>query len=146
MGAQDDLGSPVEPRLDVHEGGLVLEHASAEIDELDASPGLVLEQDVFGLDIGVDDAVLPEEDESVEDLDGEGADVGHLDGLELVELHQVVQADAEQLGDDADVASKHDEIFDPDDVLLVVDVPLLGAHQDVDLVKSQLHVLFLRLY
>ena len=62
----------------------MLEHAGAEIDELDASPGFVLEEYILGFNIGVDDIIFPQENQGIEDLDGEGADMGHLDGLELV--------------------------------------------------------------
>lgn len=70
----------------------------------------------------------------------------HFDGAEVVGLNQIVEADAEQFGHNADVFPEHDEVLDAHDVLLVVDVFLFGPHQDVDLVQCQLHVLFLRFY
>jgi len=39
---------------------------------------------------------------------------------------------------------EHDEVLDSQDVLLVLDVFLLGLHEDVYLVQGQLHVLLLR--
>lgn len=38
------------------------EHAGAEIDEFDASLGFVLEEDILGLEIGVNDGVVHEKD------------------------------------------------------------------------------------
>lgn len=68
----------------------MLEHAGAKIDELNPGPRFVLEQYVLGLNIRVDNIVLAQEDEGIQDLDGEGADVRDLNGVELVQLHQLI--------------------------------------------------------
>lgn len=124
----------------------MLEHTSSEINQLDAGPGLILEQNVFGFDVRMDDIVLPQKHEGIEDLDGEGTNMRHFDRLELIKLHQLVKTDAEQLSYDANMFTKNNEIPNANDVFLVVDILLFGSHQDVDLVQGQLHVLFFRFY
>lgn len=113
----------------------MLEHARAEIDQFYACARFVLQQYVLGFDVGVDDPVLFQEYEGVEDLDCECADVRHLDRLELVQLHQVVEAYAQQLGYDANVLAEYDEVLDSYHIFLVVDVSLFSTHQDIDLVQ-----------
>lgn len=62
----------------------MLEHASPKINQFYACSRLIFEENVLGLDVGMDYVVLFQKDESIEDLDCEGSDMGHLDGLELV--------------------------------------------------------------
>lgn len=84
MRPQNNLRGPVEPRLNVQEIGLVGEHGGPEIDDLDPGLELVLEHDVFGFEVGVDHLDLLEVGQRVQDLDGECADVGHVQGGEVV--------------------------------------------------------------
>ena len=71
---QDDLGSAVEPRLDVRVDALVDEARAAEVNDLDAALVLLLEQDVLWLEVAVDDAEVLLVLQGLQNLDGEAAD------------------------------------------------------------------------
>ena len=53
--SREHLGRPVEPRLDVDGEALVGAAGRAEVDQLDRGRVEVLQQDVLGLDVAVDD-------------------------------------------------------------------------------------------
>ena len=53
--AEEHLGRPVEPRLDVDGEALVGAAGRAEVNQLDRGRVEVLQQDVLGLDVAVDD-------------------------------------------------------------------------------------------
>lgn len=144
--AQDNFGCSVEPRLNVHEGDFVLEHAGPEVDKLDARPGLVFQQNVLRLYVRMNDTVFSQEHQGIQDLYRECADMRHLDWLEVVGLHEIVQADAQKLSHDADMLPEHNEVFNSYNIFLVVNIFFLGSHENVYLVQCQLHMLLLGLY
>ena len=51
------------------------EHAGTKINELDACFGSVFEEDVFRLDVWMDDVLLFEEGQTIEQLKSKGSDV-----------------------------------------------------------------------
>ena len=55
LAAEQHLGRPVEARLDVDGEALVGAAGRAEVDQLDRGRVEVLQQDVLGLDVAVDD-------------------------------------------------------------------------------------------
>ena len=74
-------------------------------------------------------------------LDRKGPYIRHIQRRKAIGLQQLIQAHGEQLSDYTDVFFEHDEVLDAENVFLVLDIFLLGLHEDVDLVEGQLHVL-----
>jgi hypothetical protein len=91
--AEDHFGGAVVPALDVGVDGFVLEAAGAEVDDLDARLVHLLQEDVLGLEVGVDDALPVQEVDAVEQLQDESADEVEGEAVvavafdELVEVH-----------------------------------------------------------
>lgn len=52
----------------------------------------------------------------------------------------MVQVGSQQLSDDADVPAENNEVFNSQYILSVLDVLLFDAHQDVDLIESEVHL------
>lgn len=119
----------------------MLKHACAKINDFDTCPRLVLEQHIFWFDVGMDDVIFPEENKGIQDLNSESPNMRHLNWLEMIELHQVKQADTKQFRHDANMFSKHDEVLNSYNVFLVIDIFLLCPHQDVYLIQGELHML-----
>lgn len=116
------------------------EHAGAEVYDFDSHFSLLLHQNVFGFDVRVNDPELFEEGQREQDLYGEGLDVEGIERFEVVALQQLVEVNSQQFSYDANVSAKHNEVFDPKNVLPVFDVLFFDAHQDVDLVEGQVHL------
>ena len=95
--AQNDLRRSVESALDVGVDPFVLEAARAEVNELDAALVGTLQQDVLGLQVAVNDLLLPQKLERLQDLNSESTDERERDALEVVVLNEFVQVDREQL-------------------------------------------------
>ena len=80
----------------------------------------------------MDDAVLFEELQGDQDLDGESSDQLLAKAVIVVADDQLIQIIAEKLKDNADVLPKNYEIFDPDNIGLSVVISLLDMRQDLD--------------
>lgn len=68
------------------------------------------------------DAMVAEEGEGAEDLDREPTDEGRREAGEAVGLDELVQVDAQQLGDDAEVTSERERVDHSNDKVLLVGV------------------------
>jgi hypothetical protein len=70
----------------------------------------------------VDDAMLAEEDERLEHLDGEAPDEGRREAGKAVGLDELVEVDAEELGRDAEVVAEVKVLGHDDDTVPLVRV------------------------
>jgi len=77
---------------------------------LDAAAAGLLEQNVLGLQVAVDDAAVMQQLETLEDGVRKLADEREAEALELVALDQLVEVHAQQLKRDADVRAER-EVF-----------------------------------
>ncbi len=123
--AQHDFWGSVESGLNVGVDLFVLEAAAAEVDYLDARLVYFSQQDVFGLQVAVDDGVLAEVVEGNENLDGESLDEVEGETLEVVHLDELVQVDREHLERYHQVLPEHELVESPDDVLFVFRIPVV---------------------
>lgn len=83
---------------------------------LDAAASLLLQQDVLGLQVAVDDAVLVQRVQALQDGVGKLPDQREAKALELVFLDELVQVHAEQLEGHADVVPEGEVLQHVDDV------------------------------
>jgi len=141
FGSNDHLRSSVEPRLDVAEVSLVQKHARSEVNYLDPHFPLLLHQNVLRLDVRVHHIQVLEESEGEKNLNSESTHILRVQGPEVVALEQLIEVCPKQLSDDANMSSKNYEILNPQNILSVLYILLLNAHQDVDLVERQMHLL-----
>ena len=74
----------------------------------------MIEQDILGFQVAMDDVLVFVEFEGVQDLNGEAADEAHADPSELGVFDEFVKVDAQKLEDEADVRAKNEVIFDLD--------------------------------
>lgn len=100
---------------------------------LDATASLLLEQDVLGLQVTVDDAVLVQGVETLQDGVGELPDQQEAEALELVLFDELVQVHAEQFKGHADVVAEREVLQHVDHVHARVLVLLPQVLQDADL-------------
>ena len=119
---------------------LVQEHAGSKINNLDADFPLLFHQYIFRFDVGVYNIQLLKKSQGEEDLYGKGTDILRIEGSEIVALEELVEVAPQNLCDDADMSSKNYEIFYSENVLPVLNIFLLYAHKDVDLIQSQVHL------
>lgn len=102
---------------------------------LDAAAPLLLEQDVLGLQVTVDDAVLVKRVETLQDGVGELPDQQEAEALELVLFDELVQVHAEQFKGHADVVAEREVLQHVDHVHARVLVLLPQVLQDADLFR-----------
>lgn len=76
----------------------------------------------LGLEIAVDDAVVTEKRQRGKDLHREASDEDGRESSELVRLDELVEVDAEQLRDDAEVSSESERVDHPNDKVLLVGI------------------------
>ena len=91
------------------------------------------EQDVFGLQVAVDDALAFEQDEAVEDLLGEAADEFQREAGVVVQLDEFVEVHAEELGGDAEVAAEVEGLGEVDHAVVVKGVLLVALAGFIEL-------------
>ena len=84
---------------------------------LDATASLLLEEDVFGLQIAVNDAVFLERIEALEDAVGELAHELKTKTLKFVLLNEFVEVHRKELESDAYVIPEHEAVQHVDDVV-----------------------------
>lgn len=120
--AQDDFRRPVETRLNVGIDLFVLEAGRSKVDDLDVGFHRMGEEDVFGLEIAVDDLVALQQAQAAEHLLGEGPDEAEREATEVVRLDEFVQIHAEQLCGDAKMATEVEGLGKVDEAVLVVGV------------------------
>lgn len=110
-------------------------NATSEFSYLDAAAPLLLEQNVLGLEVAVDDAVLVQRVQTLQDRVGELPDQREAEALELVLLDELVQVHAQQLEGHADVVAEGEVLQHVDDVHARVLVLLPQVLQDADLLR-----------
>lgn len=76
----------------------------------------------LGLEIAVDDSVMAKEREGAEDLAREATDEGGGEAGEAIGLDELVEVDAEQLGDDAQVTAEGEGLDHSNNKVLLVRV------------------------
>ena len=92
--------------MDVGVHFLLLPATGAEVDDADVGFARFAEEDVFGLEVAVDDAFGLQEAETSEELAGEAADEGQGEADEVVGADEFVQVDGEAGRDDAEVGAE----------------------------------------
>ena len=103
---ENDLRSPVDPALYVEVNLFVVKARGAEVDDLDQRLLAGDQNYVFGLQVTVDYVVVGQETQAFKCLDRESSDQSLRKSFEAVGLEQVVEVEAEQLEDYAQVASE----------------------------------------
>lgn len=106
--------------------------------------GLVVaadQEDVLGLEVGMDEVQVVEKGHGSEQLPGKGLDVGAGERREAVALEKVKDAGAEQVGDDADVIPVVETLPQVDAVVAVVPVVGRQSRQDAELDAAGVAVL-----
>jgi len=88
---QNDVGGSVESALDVGVHDLVLQATGPEVGYHDAALIFALQQDVFWLQVTVDDAEVLHVAEGREQLNGESPDQAVFEALVVVHLYEFVQ-------------------------------------------------------
>lgn len=86
-----DLGGSIEARLDVCVYLLVLEAATAEVNDLYSGLVYLSKQDVFGFEVAVNDVVFSKVVKGDKDLDGEPLDEVEGEALKVVHLDELVK-------------------------------------------------------
>jgi hypothetical protein len=122
--AEQDFGGTVEPGLDISVHGLSLVTSRTEIDNFDDGALEVLEQNVFGFQITVNQAGLVEECKTIKKLLGKDADQSGAESSELVLLDKLVQVDAEELKHQAKMLTVDKSILQAQKMMVVVLVEL----------------------
>jgi len=95
--SQNDLRGSIKPALNVGVDPFIVEAGGAEVNDFDAALVDSLQEDIFWLQVAVDDVVLLHVGEADQDLDGEPPDqiLGHP--LEVVVLNELIQIYAQHL-------------------------------------------------
>ena len=122
--AEQDLGRPVEPGLDIGVDGLALVARGPEIDDLDDGALEVLEEDVLGLQVAVDEPRLVQQGQAIQQLLCKDPDQGGAEAAELVLLDELVQIDAQQLEHQAQVLAVDEGVLESQEMVVVVLVQL----------------------
>lgn len=110
LDAQDNLRRAVKSRLDVSVDLLGFEAARAEIDDFDANFALLLDENVFRLEVAVDDLVLPHEVQAHHDLYGEVLRELQGNASVLVALDELEQVFSQDLKRQDQVLTKTEDI------------------------------------
>jgi len=118
--AKDNFRRAIEARLNVRINLLVFKAAGAKVDDLDFCVQRMAEQDVFGLQITVDDPVLLEQIEGAENLLGKPADQPKREATEGIRLDELVKIHVQKLGRDAEMAAEVETVSEVDHAMLVM--------------------------
>ncbi len=122
--AKQDFGRAVESRLDVRVYRLPFVAGRSKINNFDDWTLEILEEDILGLQIAVDQPRLVQQSEAVEKLLREDSDQRGAEATELVLLDQLVQIDTQQLEHQAQVLPMDEGVLEPQQVVVVVLVKL----------------------
>eukprot|EP00037_Helgoeca_nana_P017516 m.165961 g.165961 ORF g.165961 m.165961 type:complete len:321 (-) comp24024_c1_seq2:5660-6622(-) len=131
--AQHDLGCTVVPRLDVRVHLAVLEARRAKVDDADVERGVVHQQDVLWLEIGVDNAEASAEFEAGGDRRGDVLGVLQVEPDEVPGLELGVEVVEVQIEREAEVVPKVERINHPNKLVPVRVFPECVEHVDLDL-------------
>lgn len=121
--AQDDVRGTVETALNVGVDNLLLEAAATEVRNDDSTLVFPLEQNVFRLQVTMNDAQVLHVPESGQELDGESSDETVLKSLIIVHLDELIKVDAVEVEYTAEMVPEHEvvsEFHDPLDVIWIV--------------------------
>ena len=127
---QDHLRGPVEPALDVAQQPALGVAAGAEVDQFDARQAVLLQQDVFRLQIAVNDLLSVDQTECYRYGVGELPHHPNFHPSELVLLDQLEQVQRHQLEDDAHVPTEYKVVLDVDHVGCVAGILAQEMFQD----------------
>ena len=104
--AKNDFRTAVETRLDVGVDFLLFATRAAEIDDSDVGfPGFT-EQDVFWLEIAVNDVLLLQQNQTCHHLTREATDERKGKALEIVRANELVKIDRKTGRDDAEMRAE----------------------------------------
>lgn len=92
--AEDDFGRPVEARLNVGIHLFVFEATRAKVDDFDLRVHGMCQQNVFRLQIAVDDFMLLEQDQSLKQLFRKPSDQLQRESSEIVDLDEFIEVHA----------------------------------------------------
>lgn len=104
--AKNNFWGAVKAGLDVSVNLFLLAAAAAKVDNADVCVTGVAEEDVFWLEVAVDNAFLVEQGEADKELAGEAANEGEGEAGEVVGANELVQVDAEAGRYDAQVVAE----------------------------------------
>lgn len=116
--------------------------AGTKVDDLDAAPAWLFQQDVFWLEVAVDDPVSIQHIQTQQDGVGKLSNQCQAKPLELVLLDQLIQIHAEKLKRNTDVVPEQKMLREMNDVTIVVLILLFEMLQDTYL----LHCLFVEAF
>ena len=131
IAGEDDLGTAVEARLDVRVHLLALEAGRAKVNDADVILVFGDEENVFRLEIAVDDAVAAEEAQAGDKAAGEGAATRDGESLEPVALHPRIQVRVEELEGDAEMVPEEKVVRHVDHVVGVSRILLAEEVEDL---------------
>ena len=104
-----------------------------EVSYLDAAASLLFEQDVFWLEVTVDDSVPAQGFQALQDRVCKLSDQWQAEALELVAFDQLIQVHAQQLKGHADVVAEGEVFKHVHDIHGAVTILLAQVLQDADL-------------
>ncbi|ETV99496.1 hypothetical protein H310_08171 [Aphanomyces invadans] len=130
---EDDFGRSVEPRLNVRKERGVVKARRPKVDDCDLRRLGFAQEDVFRLEVAVDNVVCVEKYEAVEQIDRDFLEQRHREAAKLLELQVLVQVDAEQLKHEAQVVPKHKRVEHCNHVASPVHVGTVQMLEQLDL-------------
>ena len=108
--AQEDFGTSIPARLHVGEAGLVVCACRAEVNDFYAFELAVREEDIFWLQVTVNNPDIFEMIQSIEHLDGDLLEQQAIKCLKAWLLDVLVQVDVKELKDDYEVMPEREEV------------------------------------
>lgn len=102
---------------------------------------MIQEQDVLGLEVGMDEVEVVQEGDGTEELPREGLDVRARERHEAGGFEEVEDAEAEQRRHDADVAAPVEAISELDAAVAVVGVGAFECLQHAELDATSITIL-----
>jgi hypothetical protein len=120
LGADNNFGRAIKPRLDVRVDALVLVTARAEVNDLHPAAAGMFEENVLGFHVAVNNFIAVEQVQTEKHRMRKFAHKRHAEAFEFVFLQQFVQVDTDHLENNADVVSKRKRLPDVHDVHRVV--------------------------